>query len=1022
MRYFFTAIALFVSICAMAQPTFPYNGVRPKEVTSIAITHATVIVAPGEQIEDATIIVDKGKIVAVGKGLDIPANAVVYDATGKYVYPSFIELYSDYGMPKAAPAERSWRNQRAESSRKGAFGWNEAIRADQRAYMIFQPAEEGAQELRGLGFGAVVTHVNDGIARGSGALVNLGINANEALLTPEVGAFYSFNKGSSQQDYPSSLMGSIALLRQTYYDAQWYADQGKKVEQNISLEEFNRMQAMPSIFDAGDKWSVFRADKVGDEFRTQYIIRGTGSEYQRLDDVVATKATFILPLNFPQAYDVTDPILARWVELSELKHWELAPSNAAMLHAKGVKFAFTSSGLMDKKDFLKNIRKSVERGLDKNAALAALTTIPASMIKTERLIGQLKAGFEANFIVCSEEIFSEKCTIYENWVAGKRFEVNPLPKEEVKAGNYELTAGDIQLNVSVGMKDGGKNEVTRLRKSTKNPSSMDTLRYELEIRKDMDFLTLKFTPDSAGKSEGVLRFSGYKNSKGWSGTFENGQGKQIESNLVAKELKAENTPKKEEKKIETEQTFGKVIYPFTAYGYETKPQKKTVLIKNATLWTNEAEGKIENGQILISNGKIVALGKDLTISGYVIDEVIDAAGKHVTAGIIDEHSHIALASVNEGSQASSAEVQEASVLWPEDVDIYRQLSGGVTAAQLLHGSANPIGGQSALVKMKWGVSADEMLIPNTDGFIKFALGENVKQSNWGDFNTTRFPQTRMGVEQVYYDHFIRAREYAAEWNNYFVSGNKKKKFGSTPRRDLELDALAEILNKQRFITCHSYVQSEINMLMHVADSLGFKINTFTHILEGYKIADKMAAHGAGGSSFSDWWAYKMEVKDAIPYNGALMWKKGITVAFNSDDAEMARRLNQEAAKAVKYGGVPEEEALKFVTLNPAKLLHLDKRMGSLKVGKDADIVLWSGHPMSVYTKAEKTFVDGVCYFDIKEDEARREEMERERARIIQLMLMAKEKGEPTMMPGFKPRKHFHCDTMDNSSIGIFWRN
>jgi hypothetical protein len=367
-------------------------------------------------------------------------------------------------------------------------------------------------------------------------------------------------------------------------------------------------------------------------------------------------------------------------------------------------------------------------------------------------------------------------------------------------------------------------------------------------------------------------------------------------------------------------------------------------------------------------------------------------------------------------------VQEASVLWPEDIDIYRQLSGGVTAAQLLHGSANPIGGQSALVKMKWGVSADEMLIPNTDGFIKFALGENVKQSNWGDFNTTRFPQTRMGVEQVYYDHFIRAREYAAEWNNYFISGNKKKKFGSTPRRDLELDALAEILNKQRFITCHSYVQSEINMLMHVADSLGFKINTFTHILEGYKVADKMAAHGAGGSSFSDWWAYKMEVKDAIPHNGALMWKKGITVAFNSDDAEMARRLNQEAAKAVKYGGVPEEEALKFVTLNPAKLLHLDKRMGSLKVGKDADVVLWSGHPMSVYTKAEKTFVDGVCYFDIKVDEARREQMDKERARIIQLMLTAKEKGEPTMMPGFKPRKHFHCDTMDNSSIGIFWRN
>jgi imidazolonepropionase-like amidohydrolase len=380
--------------------------------------------------------------------------------------------------------------------------------------------------------------------------------------------------------------------------------------------------------------------------------------------------------------------------------------------------------------------------------------------------------------------------------------------------------------------------------------------------------------------------------------------------------------------------------------------------------------------------------------------------------------------VNEGSQASSAEVKESSVIWPEDVDIYRQLSGGVVASQLLHGSANPIGGQSAMIKLRWGANADQMLVEGADGFIKFALGENVKQSNWGDFSTSRFPQTRMGVEQVYYDNFIRAREYDEAWKKYkaAVSVKSKKPITSVaPRRDLELETLVEILDKKRFVTCHSYVQSEINMLMHVADSMDFVINTFTHILEGYKVADKMKEHGVGASTFSDWWAYKMEVQDAIPYNAALLHKEGVVVAINSDDAEMARRLNQEAAKAVKYGGVSEQEALKFVTLNPAKLLHLDSRMGSLKVGKDADIVIWTDNPLSIYARAYRTYVDGVCYFDMNEDKEMLNWMEQERARIIQKMLDAKGAGEPVVQPVFKSRNHFHCDTMDQSSIGVFYR-
>ncbi len=306
-----------------------------------------------------------------------------------------------------------------------------------------------------------------------------------------------------------------------------------------------------------------------------------------------------------------------------------------------------------------------------------------------------------------------------------------------------------------------------------------------------------------------------------------------------------------------------------------------------------------------------------------------------------------------------------------------------------------------------------MLIKGADGFIKFALGENVKQANYPNPGVlTRFPQSRMGVEQVFMDHFTRAKEYTRAWADYNQLPTKQKATALAPRRDIELDALAEILAKKRFITCHSYVQSEINMLLKVADSLGFKVNTFTHILEGYKLADKMAKHGAGGSSFADWWAYKMEVHDAIPYNAALMHNQGVTVSINSDDAEMARRLNQEAAKTVEYGGMTEEAAWKMVTLNPAKLLHLDDRMGSIRVGKDADLVLWNANPLAIYARPEITMIDGAIYFSLKDEAAKREALQAERARLVQKMLAAKASGFPAVRPTARRSRMWHCEDVE----------
>ena len=418
------------------------------------------------------------------------------------------------------------------------------------------------------------------------------------------------------------------------------------------------------------------------------------------------------------------------------------------------------------------------------------------------------------------------------------------------------------------------------------------------------------------------------------------------------------------------------------YGTETLKKQQKILIKGAKLWTLEGKGVIEKGDVLIENGKIIEVGEEISTNDKNI-KIIDGNGMHLTPGIIDEHSHIALFGVNEGSQSNTAEVRMKDVVNSEDVNIYRQLAGGVTTSQLLHGSANAIGGQSAIVKFRWGSSPEEMIIKEADEYIKFALGENVKRSRAS--SSTRFPDTRMGVEQVFVDAFNKARIYENKWKKYNSLTKKEKLNAIIPRKDIELEALSQILNSKMHITCHSYVQSEINMLMKVAEKFNFKVNTFTHILEGYKVADIMAGHGAGGASFADWWAFKNEVKEAIPYNAALMSQAGVVTAINSDNREMARRLNQEAGKTIKYGNMSEVEAMKLVTLNPAKLLNLDHRMGSIKVGKDADLVLWNEHPLSIYSKPLKTLVDGKIYFDIEEDEILREEIKRERARIISKM-------------------------------------
>jgi len=487
---------------------------------------------------------------------------------------------------------------------------------------------------------------------------------------------------------------------------------------------------------------------------------------------------------------------------------------------------------------------------------------------------------------------------------------------------------------------------------------------------------------AAAPSGPTIRLSGVSNGDTWQGVGVDTLGNQLTWSATfvkANIAKVDSVKKKEPLKL------GTVTYPFNGYGWDEMPKQENLLIKNATVWTSEKEGRLENTDVLIKNGKISAVGKNLNDATA---KLIDGTGKYLTAGIIDEHSHIAASSINEGAQSVTSEVRIADNLDPDDINIYRQLSGGVTSSHILHGSANTIGGQTQLIKLRWGANDDEIKFKGADPFIKFALGENVKRTTATNGNP-RFPDTRMGVEEVTADAFQRAIDYQKA-----MKGANAK----SVRRDLELDALVEILNKKRFITCHSYVQSEITAAMRVADKYGFSYNTFTHILEGYKVADKMKAHGANASTFSDWWYYKMEVQDAIAYNAALMTKVGLNVAINSDDAEMARRLNQEAAKTVKYGGMTEDEAWKMVTINPATMLHVNDRVGSIKVGKDADMVLWSDNPLSIYAKSLKTIVDGIVYFDRDRDLQLRAKIANERNRLIQKMVGEKRGGSPMAAP------------------------
>ncbi len=978
-------------ILAHSQITFPVNGVADSRESYFAFTNATIVKDGQTTLKNATLIIRKGKIVSVGTNVTTPKDAVVINCNGKFIYPSLIDIYSDYGI--AIPQRQQggggggfFGPQQFLSNTKGAYGWNQAIRSEINGAALFVSDDSKAKPLRDIGFGSVLTHQKDGIARGTGVFVTLaGEKENLVIVKDKASANYSFNKGVSTQSYPGSMMGSVALIRQTYLDALWYKSKPAGEGTNMSLQAWNDNQVLPQIFESGDKWGDIRADRIGDEFGVQYIIKGGGDEYQRINEIAATKASYILSLNFPQAPEVEDPNDARFVSLEDMKHWELAPTNPAALEKANIPFCLTTADLKDVKQFWANLRKAFDYGLSESKAFEALTKTPATLLGVYDKVGSLDEGKLANFLITTGPLFSEKTSIVENWVQGDEYDIKQDAWTNV-AGIYNLTLNSAGTATKYILDINSSSEANVVGKDTMKAK----LSYDGKLVKLSFPLTSSKKPEGdktgkGGKGEGsVVRLTGVNNGPVWQGNGVDTSGVSVSwsATLIKTNEAIDSAQKKKPLQL------GKVTFPFGAYGSEEIAKQENLLIKNATVWTNEKEGRLENTDVLVKAGKIIQVGKNLSDASA---KTIDGTGKFLTPGIIDEHSHIAAFSINEGAQSITSEVRIADNLNPEDIGIYRCLSGGVTSSHILHGSANTIGGQTQLIKLRWGVNDEALKFKGADPFIKFALGENVKRTASPTGNA-RFPDTRMGVEEVLMDGFTRANDYQKKIKE--AEENNKKK-GTAPmvvRRDLELDALVEIMNKKRFITCHSYVQPEITYTMRVAEKFGFTVNTFTHILEGYKVADKMKAHGANASTFSDWWAYKLEVQDAIPQNASLMQRVGVNVCINSDDAEMARRLNQEAAKSVKYGGMSEEDAFKMVTLNPAKALHVDDRTGSIKVGKDADLVLWSDNPLSIYAKALYTIVDGTIYFDREKDKELRKQIAAERNRLIKKMIAEGKSG------------------------------
>ena len=979
------SVLLLVAVSAHAE--------LPDPPPFYAIKDARVVVGNGQVLERATVLVANGLIEAVGTDLEIPADTKVLDGDSLTVYPGLIDPLTTLGL--VAEAEGS-DDSGGGGPRSGGGGSAPAPVLGPETRPATEPWREAGDFLdpeadfeswRQAGFTTALTVKEGGLFNGRGSLIHLGVgDPKDRVLARSVAQHMALDPLRSFRLFPSSLMGVLSYVDQTLMDTRHYMQArtvygkdpaGKpRPRFEASLEalaedlELRRSFLIP----ADNDLEIDRVLGIAQKHDLRPVIYGAQGAYARRAELSKAGIPVLLNLDWPEENKDRDPDAD--LGFRELYHRRMAVQSPAILASAGVPFAFYSAGLGSPSQVFEKVREAVEAGLDEDLALRAMTSSAAEILGLDDRLGTVEKGKIANLLLASSVPWAEDTEVEAVFVDGRYFSER---KED--EGEKEPPAADVsgtwllQLQTPRGVRD--VTATLEMDDEGKVSGELDSERGKSDVEKgrmSADRLTFESTRSGGGRSM-TASYTLVIEGERTSGTLSAGP--------MVFDIDGKRTAKAEKKEegeatAEADQVTLEELESAMAVYRGPARSLGNFAISNARIFTVTGE-PIDNGTVVVRDGKIAAVGHDIEVPAGL--EIFDAAGGSLIPGIIDAHSHIAIDGAgNEGSLAVTSMVTIQDVINPHDIAIYRALAGGVTSVNVLHGSANPIGGGNAVLKLRWGSDADGMRFEGAPPGIKFALGENPKRSRAsGSPGPRRYPATRMGVMDVIRQAFLDARAYQKVWADYRAS--KKTASSVPPRFDRKLEPLVEILEGKRLVHSHCYRADEILQLLRLAEEMGFKIATLQHVLEGYKVADEIAAHGAGASTFSDWWGYKVEAYDAIPHNAAILTERGVLVSINSDSGEEMRHLNQEAAKTQHWGGLTDDQALRLVTLNPAKQLGIDDRVGSIEVGKDADLVLYDGDPLSVRSVVQKTFVDGDLYFDIELDRERQAKIDGLKARL-----------------------------------------
>ena len=972
-------LALVLATGATAQQasrTQPVEGMRDNGTGYHALVGARVVTGPGQVLDNATIVIRDGLIQSVGRGADAPPGARVWDLDGLTVYPGFIDAHADLDMD-AVP----------EGGDIGPTHWNPQVRAWFSTTRNLADDEDRRAALRSQGFGAALVVPKEGIFRGTASLVSLGDEGvRERVLRPDIaqsiGFQRSFELGGS---YPNSAMGTIALMKQTLMDADWYMRAWDAYESSgrafLPPETSEALAALddvvqggqPVVFETRGEEEYLRAHTLASEFGLQAWYRGNGQEYRIIDVLRSRSEPLIVPLDFPDAPDVGYPGAALDASLAALRHWYLAPTSPAQLADAGVGFAITTDGLSSLNEFLPNLRIAVARGLSTDDALAALTTTPAAWLGIDRTHGTIAEGKVANLIVSEGDLLTEEATVRDVWVRGRVYGIT-RPAQIDPRGTWEIASDDEWGFDAVLVLEGSLNRLRGyLDIASTGPELPGGARVDLASARavaETGRIDARFNGEVLGY-QGMALLSGSVRGDefyGWT-SLPNG----ADPSFRGTRTEGFEGPERGTAAMDVPEIDLPFIRPMMDYGRSSIPeQPAAVVVRNATVWTQGPQGTLEGADLLVRAGTVEAVGMDLDAPRGAVE--IDATGKHVTPGLIDPHIHSGVSAVNESGFAIVPEVRMGDVVTHNNIWMYRQVAGGLTTAHIKHGSANPIGGENVFVKMRWGSLPEDLKLENAPRTVKFALGENPKRRQG------RYPDTRMGTQEIIRDHFMAARDYEREWQRWEETGE-----GLPPRRDLRMEAILDILDQELLISSHGYRADEFLALVRLAEEFGFRVQTLQHGVEAYKIAPELAASGVAAVVWSDWGAFKLEAYDATAYNARILIEAGVVTSLHSDNSQIASRMNWEAGKLLRTGLTPEQ-ALSTVTIGSARAMAIDDRVGSLEPGKDGDFVIWSGDPLSQFTRAEQTWVDGRRYFSLEEDAAMRDRIAEERRQLIQAIL------------------------------------